>query len=169
MGSEKTQLAECTGWTDAEESWIRQCNGPRSWGKVYTPDEPTIGSWWTLVQLSRELVFQSSQDNYTHRLNRRNISWLPVHVTASFLGGQFSITGWTDDGYWRCVGLIGVKYFSGSFSPTAIFACAAYIPLRSGHLRLLELLKAYYTWRTPPTTIELHCTSHRLNHTCESA
>ena len=32
-----------------------------------------------------------------------------------------------DDGFWRCVGLTGVKCFSGSFSPTTIFAWAAYI------------------------------------------
>jgi len=101
-------------------------------------------SWWTSVQLSRELVFQSSLDNYTHRLNRRSIGWLPVHVTASFWGGQFSITGWTDDGYWRSVGLTGVRGFSRSFFPTAIFACAAYI---YPHNRLSLMVGSLKSWR----------------------
>ena len=154
MGSEKTQLVECTGWTDAEESWIHRCNGSRRWGKVYTPDEPTIGSWWTSVQLSREFVFQSSHDNHTHRLNRRSIGWLPIHATASFWGRQFSITGWTDDGYWRCVGLTGVKYFSSSFSPTAIFSCAAYIyPQGRVIWGCWRLWKFYWRSTSTPSTI----------------
>ena len=106
-----------TGWTDAKKiTYVSALTWSTS-GILVSLVEPTLGKLNTSMQWTQKLrqnlytgwtddrvlvnvgavvqrvCFQSSQDNYTHRLNRHNIGWLPVHVTASFWGGQFSITG----------------------------------------------------------------------------
>ena len=144
MGSEKTQLAECTGWTEDEDIEYVGAMAEEDQGKCIHQ----LNRWCTgqlrWCSCPESWFFSWSEDNYIHRLNQRYIGWLPVQVTASFSLGQITFTCWTDDDFWGSVGLTGVRDFSGSFSPTAIFACAAYI---YPHGRLSHMVGSLKSWR----------------------
>ena len=112
---EQTRNFGFTGWTDVREVEYVGAMDPEAEARSIHRMNRRLGLGERRCSCPESWFFQSSQDNYTHRLNRHSIGWLPLHAMASFLGGQFSITGWIDDGYWRCVGLTGVKYFLAAF------------------------------------------------------
>ena len=75
---------------------------------------------------------------------------------ASISNGQFTFIGWTDDDFWRAVGLTGVAYcFWQLFSNGSIWDFCLYIPLQWFILITLNTLKHSYIHSIVKSHIDL--------------
>ena len=76
---------------------------------------------------------------------------------ASISNGKFTFIGWTDNDFWRAVGLTGVEYFFWQlFSNGSIRVSCLYIPLQWVILKTLDTRQHSYTHSFVESHLELH-------------